>query len=366
MSEQQEYFNHSITNTYETKLKARSFSADNSSTKETSDAVKAATTETGAAATGAATGAGVAAGIATTSVVGVVVTSVILVAGPSINNLPKLANVEATISANALSYSFNVSYVKAGSLEVKIENIDDTRSNSYDLLDSTPIVAHTRKVPQREDSSSSNDSSSASSSSSVSSSEDVSSSSGVTDSSSAASSSTSQFQVGIEGIFENLLLNHSYVFMVTAPINDDLRQTLYSATLVTGTEAKDVAPSLTVGTPVVDYDKVKLNVPVDVSDPSHHWSEGSLFAVLIGRTVPKDGLTTTTPPLGTDGDVITADTSGSDIAILTRTVHLATPYASSTQTFDLTNYIKGYLIRLQIYGGAETNWKMLYETGLYY
>jgi hypothetical protein len=170
--------------------------------------------------------------------------------------------------------------------------------------------------------------------------------------------------VGIEGIFENLLLNHSYVFMVTAPINDDLRRTLYSATMMTG--AEDIAPSMTVGTPVVDYDKSKLNVPVDVSDPSHHWKEGSLFAVLIGKTIPKDGMTATVPPLGTDGDVISADASATDSAILTRMAHLTTPYASSTQTFDLTGYVKGYLIRLKIYGGEETNWKMLYETGLYY
>jgi hypothetical protein len=366
MSEQQEYYNHAATNTYDTKLKARSFSVDNSSTGESSNAVKAATSETTSAATAGAasgagaatTGAGIVAGVTTTSVVGVVVTTVVLVVSPAVSNAPALANVQAEITASTLSYSFDVTYIKAGSLEVRIENIDDTRSETYDLSDTAVSSSKARNFgPSREDSSSSSSSSEASSSAPSTSSSEPTSSSSV-------SSSVTQFQTSFEGIFENLLANRSYVFMVTTPINEDLRQTLYSATLTTGGE--DIAPKLTVGTPVVDYDKAKLNVPVDVSDPSRHWKEGSLFAVLIGKTIPKDGMTATVPPLGTDGDVITADTSAADSAILTRTAHLTTPYASSTQTFDLTNYVKGYLIRLKIYGGSETNWQMLYETGLYY
>jgi hypothetical protein len=342
MSDDREYFDHSATNTYDTKLKARSFSYDNKASSEASDTVKAAASETSSAAAAgtAGAGAGIGAGIATTSVVGAVVTATVLVVAPSVSNTPKLEAVEATVSARTLSYSFNVTYISVGSLEVRLENIDDARSATYELKGATKDSAPS---PRRNEAGASSGDSSGSESSA--------------DGSSA--SAAAQYTDGISGLFDNLLANRSYSFIITTPLNEDIKRTLYSSVITTS-----AAPILTVGDPSIDYDDSKLNVPVNVSDPSGEWKEGSLFAVIKGRCMaiddPGGG---TAPAFGTDGDVITL---GTDYPTLARTAHLTPPYANGTQTFDLTKFLKGYLIRFQIYGGAETNYQMLYETGLYY
>jgi hypothetical protein len=354
MSDESEFFEHSVENDYKTSLKARSYSVD------TSTANASSTAETASAASGGTSGLGIAAGVAGTSAVGVVVAAVAIIAGPSFTSLPKVKDVAIAVSGNRIDYSFGVEYTKAGTLEVHLQNFNDDHSAVFPLgeddaaltpvVQPAPIVSDSSAAPTSEGDSSAAGSSSSSSVAAV------------------------TYKKTITQMFKGLLLNRNYAFTVISYVGS-YPQTIYSSTVSTGS---DSAPSFAVTGTTIDYAAASLSVSVAVTDPNNHWVSGSLFATLEGTCLKATASTSPIPPLGTDGDVIINDTDTASLnGTLTRTAHFKEPYTQASQTLDLSKFLKGYVIRLRIYGTSDyqgsasssastTDPAILYETALYY
>jgi hypothetical protein len=377
MSDEKEFASHGLENSYKTSLKARSYSSD----KNTSDAAQSATqSSTGQVVAettvSSGTGAGVGAAIASTSVVAVAVASVVIVIQPVFKALPQIQDMATAVAGTSISCSFTVSYVKAGSLEVRLENIGDKRLESYELAED-PALAVSEDTSYTVPTSAQNalissDNASVSSDSVVTSVSGDSSS--YSDASSASVSSTT-YQEPIKEVFKGLFDHRNYVLSVVCTV-DSYTQTVYSETLTTGDI--NAEPSFAVTNTAIDYDKSELSLDISAEDPSNHLVSGSFFAVLEGTCLKSATPSTEVPPLGTDGDVIINDTDSTSLfGTLTRTVHLYEPYTAKSQTLSLSGFTKGYVIRLRIYGindyvGPDSDsaltpsQQIFYEAGLYY
>jgi hypothetical protein len=63
----------------------------------------------------------------------VAVTVGVLSGTPLLTNLPKVELLEAETTSTSVSYSFQCTYVTAGSLIVRLTSATETKDNSYDL-----------------------------------------------------------------------------------------------------------------------------------------------------------------------------------------------------------------------------------------
>jgi hypothetical protein len=372
----QEFASHGVENSYKTTLKARSFSSDHT-TDAAENAAQSSTTEAVAETTASSgAGIGVGAAVASTSVVAVAVASVVIIAQPMFKSLPQIEAMTTAVAGTTISCSFTVSYVKAGILEVHLENIDDKRLLSYDLTEDPALAvsAESYTVPTSAQNAPLSSSVDLASSSEAVASVDGSDSASYSETSDASAPQVT-YETPIKEVFKNLYDHRNYVLSVVCTV-DSYTQTVYSETLTTGD--LNAEPSFAVSSTAIDYDKSQLILNISAKDPSNHLVSGSFFAVLEGTCLKSATPSASVPPLGTDGDVIINDADSSSLfGTLTRTVHLSEPYTAESQTLSLADFTKGYVIRLRIYGvndyvgpdsdSAEApSQQIYYETALYY
>lgn len=287
-----EYYNHGVTNVFDTSAKKRDFSVNSSSQQSSTTANDSANltstpgtsanltgegsnvtsalgnssagASAGAGASGAAGGAATAgagvgatggAAAVTSAVTGGVVAVATVVTGAVA--VPGLTPVQPTLDAtpivlvmgNRLSYSFNATYVSAGSLLVRLQNLEDDRSQSIDLpvaLTDTEESAAT-SVPTSIQAAPGD-------SSAVETSADTSTTTSV------VTSAQTTYHRLCEGYFDNLLNNKNYSFQITVKDTSGIAP-LYSTTLTSANSSDNAA-----------YTSKADSLEKNVSDKALHYS----------------------------------------------------------------------------------------------
>lgn len=163
-------------------------------------------------------------------------------------------------------------------------------------------------------------------------------------SSSSNSSSSGVYSQGIEGIFSGLRANHNYVISILANATENTMTTLKSQAFVSSSAGDG---SLSIMSTSVDYAASSLVYTLSVTDPGGYFIPSSFFSEAEGQ-----------------------DATGSSV---TNRGELIQPLTSS-QTFSLAGFKKGYYLRFSIWGassyGVESSItpdaKKLAEVAVYY
>jgi hypothetical protein len=290
--ENQEFYSSNEVNDFHSSTSARELSAS-SSTSETSDTAETATTT-------ASTAAPVTAGVVTSGAVATVAVTVGVLSGtPLLTNLPKVELLEAETTSTSVSYSFQCTYVTAGSLIVRLTSASETKDNSYDLT-----------VPMAESSTPSG----------LKKADATSSAPGSSESPVSSSSSSTSYTKQIEGSFAGLSPNTNYVLTILSSFTSNSLTTIKTETLETPDKPTIIAGTMDFASAAIDDAKASFAYHVSLNDPSATFDTTSYNLQIAGKGL--DGLDrTTTNPISDIG----AD----------QTASLATFKGSQSLTFSL-------------------------------
>jgi hypothetical protein len=202
-----------------------------------------------------------------------------------------------------INYSFQFKYVEATTLKVSASYGSETHTNNAALvLDSSLITSETDAKGR------------------------------------------TYYATTISGSFNYVNPETKYTISLVSSSASYTSEEIFNGTITT---LSSVKPSISV-TASPDYTNTQMVVALTITDPNSYITSGKLYAKLIGTPTSAAAAVasniTDTPVEGDPGDVYnTAKTQ------LTRTIYLSEPYTDS-QKLSLTDFDKGYLIRLAIWG----------------
>jgi hypothetical protein len=309
--ENQEFYSSNEVNDFHSSTSARELSAS-SSTSETSDTAETATTT-------ASTAAPVTAGVVTSGAVATVAVTVGVLSGtPLLTNLPKVELLEAETTSTSVSYSFQCTYVTAGSLIVRLTSASETKDNSYDLT-----------VPMAESSTPSG----------LKKADATSSAPGSSESPVSSSSSSTSYTKQIEGSFAGLSPNTNYVLTILSSFTSNSLTTIKTETLETPDKPTIIAGTMDFASAAIDDAKASFAYHVSLNDPSATFDTTSYNLQIAGKGL--DGLdrTTTNPisDIGADQTASLATFKGSQS--LTFSLMAISSYAAEGETAKTTSQI---------------------------
>ena len=309
--ENQEFYSSNEVNDFHSSASARELSAS-SGTSETTE-----TTET----TTVSTAAPVTAGVITTGAVATAAVTVGVLSGtPLLTNLPKVEQLQSETTSTSVSYSFQCTYVSAGSLIVRLTSATETKDNSYDLVVPTAESSTPSGLKKAEATSSAADSSD------------------VPVSSSSSSSSTSYSKL-IEGSFAGLSPNTNYVLTILSSFTSNSLTTIKTETLETPDKPTIIAGTMDFASAAIDDAKASFAYHVSLNDPSATFDTTSYNLQIAGKGL--DGLdrTTTNPisDIGADQTASLATFKGSQS--LTFSLMAISSYAAEGETAKTTSQI---------------------------
>jgi hypothetical protein len=309
--ENQEFYSSNEVNDFHSSTSARELSAS-SSTSETSDTAETATTT-------ASTVAPVTAGVVTSGAVATVAVTVGVLSGtPLLTNLPKVELLEAETTSTSVSYSFQCTYVTAGSLIVRLTSASETKDNSYDLT-----------VPMAESSTPSG----------LKKADATSSAPGSSESPVSSSSSSTSYTKQIEGSFAGLSPNTNYVLTILSSFTSNSLTTIKTETLETPDKPTIIAGTMDFASAAIDDAKASFAYHVSLNDPSATFDTTSYNLQIAGKGL--DGLdrTTTNPisDIGADQTASLATFKGSQS--LTFSLMAISSYAAEGETAKTTSQI---------------------------
>jgi|GEM_PF-3746407 len=247
------------TNSHSSSSASSSSSAASSSASASSSAASAASSSATTAAVG---------GAVTGGAVTAIVVAVAVVASPMLANNPVLHDISVDMTGTVLSYSFNAQYSTANVLHLSLTNLDESRSQDYDLVVDT-TEGSAKAIDRAFDGSSS----------------------AVTslDTSLASSAAPSYSQL-IEGYFDQLIEGAAYTFKVTA--NSTLGQTTLYSTTISAASAEETKKA----TPVFfDTTVTPLDTTVSFKTNIDYFQKCSLVVSLTENDVEAATQTTILP-----------------------------------------------------------------------
>jgi hypothetical protein len=309
--ENQEFYSANEVNDFHSSASARELSAS-TSTSETTE-----TTET----TTVSTAAPVTAGVITTGAVATAAVTVGVLSGtPLLTNLPKVEQLQSETTSTSVSYSFQCTYVSAGSLIVRLTSATETKDNSYDLVVPTAESSTPSGLKKAEATSSAADSSD------------------VPVSSSSSSSSTSYSKL-IEGSFAGLLPNTNYALTILSSFTSNSLTTLKTETLATPEKPTIVPGKMDFASAAIDDVKGSFDYTVSVTDPSSTFDKTSYNLQIAGKGL--DGLdhTTTNPISDITANQSLSLTSFKGSQSLTFSLMAISSYAAEGETAKTTSQV---------------------------